>query len=388
MRTSAQTINSQAEPQLTLVNPENTDQPASHQDGQKYIDILNNTGITGAIRNVETQLNPLKISGITVPVTINQTEYENSYVCSPYTAYISYGRDELGLIKNAVLRNTLRFLMGGVGKILKTARINQAVSINNWLVSTNLVPKWSERDIQAFTTRLVMEYPQHSLMIRSLNHHTDHDVIQNLKNTGWLLMSARQVYLFDNQDRQWWKRSHTKRDQSFLRKTPLQRVKPEEHQDTDFVDIELCFNKLFIDKHSHHNPQFTAEFMRKLHHQGLIKFHSFRNESGRIIASIGLFTQQNIITTPMVGYDTAQPKELGLYRLLMAVLLKETYDAGMMMNLSSGAGSFKRARGGQPEIEYTAIYIDHLSGKQKFLLKHFAKLLNHYGPKILQENEV
>ena len=387
MPTSAQTIDSPAEPHLTLVK--NAHQPQhTLSAGETFIGIVNQLGTTSSIRNVETQLKAIEIAGQIVPITVNRTEYENSYVCSPYTAYISYGRDELGLIKNALFRSILKTVIGGVGKLLRAAQINQTISINNWLVSTNLLPHWTLQDIEQFTSRLVINYPDHSLMIRSLNRHTDGEVMNQLEATEWLFMPARQVYLFDHQDRQWWKRSHTKRDQSFLRKTQLTRVAPQQHQDSDFADIEFCFNKLFIDKHSQYNPQFTAEFMKQLHRAGLVYFHSFRNDEGRIIASIGLFTQQNIITTPIVGYDTEQPKELGLYRLLMAVLLKETYESGKMMNLSSGAGGFKRARGGQPEVEYTALYIDHLSGKQKWLLKQFAKLLRRYGPKVLQDNEV
>lgn len=354
-----------------------------------YVDTLQSLGLSNAIGNVQTQLDTIMIEGQPVPTTLNDTEYGNSYVCSPYTAYISYAEDELELIQSKGQRRLFRGAIRLADKLLKWARINQTLSINNWLVSTNLPPNWSADTIPDLTHRLVQRYPQHSFNIRSLNWHNNAALMQSLQENGWLLIPARQVYLFDNQDRQWWQRSHTKRDQSLLRKTALKQVLPCEHLEDDFVDIRACFNKLFIEKHSHFNPQFSAEYLFQMHKHGLMKFYSFRDPEGdKIVASIGLFTQQEIITTPMVGYDTSLPKELGLYRLLMAVLLKETYESGQMMNLSSGAGNFKRARGGVPTIEYTAFYTKHLSCRRKAIMYLFAKLLNRFGPKVLADNEI
>lgn len=354
-----------------------------------YVDSILKLGLHHAISNVQTQLKTIMVENQPVPTTLNDEEYDNSYVCSPYTAYISYAEDELELIQSKGQRRLFKAAIVVADKFLKWARINQTLSINNWLVSTNLPPNWSAETIPELTQRLIQDYPNHSFNIRSLNEHNHADLMGALQKNGWLLIPARQVYLFDNIDRQWWKRSHTKRDQSLLRKTKLIQVQPSEHSDNDFTDIQNCFKQLFIDKHSHFNPQFTAEYLLQMHQHGLMNFYSFRDpESQKIIASIGLFTQQEIITTPMVGYDTNQPKELGLYRLLMAVLLKETYETGLMMNLSSGAGSFKRARGGVPTIEYTAFYTQHLPFHRRVIMQWFAKLLNKFGPKVLADNEI
>ncbi|WP_237262182.1 GNAT family N-acetyltransferase [Thiomicrorhabdus immobilis] len=354
-----------------------------------YVEILLNLGLDKAIPNVHTQIDMLTIDNQPVPITLNHEEYDNSYVCSPYTAYISYAQDELPLIQSKTQRRLFWGAIRLADKLLKWAKINQTLSINNWLVSTNLPPNWSNQSLQKLTADLIQRYPHHSFNIRSLNPYNHPQLIKNLKAQGWLMIPARQVYLFDNKDRQWWQRSHTKRDQKLLQKTHLQHLKPEEHQQADFTEIEHCFTQLFIEKHSSFNPQFTAAYLYQMHLKGLMRFHSFRDpKSQRIIASIGLFTQQEIITTPMVGYDTHLPKNLGLYRLLMAVLLKETYDSEKMMNLSSGAGNFKSARGGLPTIEYTAFYINHLSCKRKLIMLCFAKLLNKFAPKVFAENQI
>lgn len=216
----------------------------------------------------------------------------------------------------------------------------------------------------------------------------------SLQQTGWKLIPARQIYPFSEEGAEiWWKRNHTKKDQSLLRKVesgklPLRWIKPEELVEYDFLDIADCFHKLFIDKHSKYNPQFSAEYLEALHKQKLIEFHSLRNENDKIVASIGLFTQHNIITTPIVGYDTSLPRELGLYRLLMAILFRLTYERNQPMNLSSGAGGFKRARGGQPEIEYTAFYTQHLNPKRTFSHWIFEKTMNKFAPSMFSKNEI
>lgn len=354
-----------------------------------YVEILKKLGIKQAIHNVQTNLDVLIVDGVPVPTTLNNQEFDNSYVCSPFTAYISYAEDELQLIQSSSQRKLFWVAIRIAEKLLKLAKINQTLSINNWLVSTNLPPKWSPEIIPDLTNKLIHSYPTHSFNIRSLNWHSNAPLMQSLQDNDWLLIPARQVYLFDNNDRQWWKRSHTKRDQALLKKTHLTLIEPSEHQQSDFVDIAECFKMLFIEKHSHFNPQFSADYLYEMHNMGFMQFYSFRNpEDQKIIASIALFTQQEIITTPIVGYDTNQPKELGLYRLLMAVLLKETYESGKMMNLSSGAGSFKRARGGKPVIEYTAFYTQHLSPGRKLIMQSFAKLLNKFGPKVLEDNQI
>ncbi len=354
-----------------------------------FINLLEQSNIEHSIKNVRTEIDLIVVGDTPVPTTLNQAEYENSYVCSPYTAYISYSLEELDLITSKTQRAILKCIIKSADKLLKNAQINKTLSINNWLVSTNLLPPWSAQTLAQLTPKLIERYPNHSFNIRSLNelHHTE--LMASLKAQGWHLIPARQVYLFDNQARQWWKKSHTKRDQSLLRKTHLELVHPAEHIESDFEDIHRCFSQLFIEKHSKFNPQFTASFLYRMHLNNLLEFYSFRDpESQKIIASIGLMIQQDIITSPVVGYDTSLPQKLGLYRLLMAVLLKVTYESGKKMNLSSGASNFKRSRGGEPIIEYTAFYTKHLPINRRSSIALFAKALNFFGPKVLKDNQI
>lgn len=345
-----------------------------------------------AIHNINTELETVIIDNHAFPLTRNETDYDNSYVCSPYTAYIRYARDELGLLKSRKLRWLMRGVIVMAAGLLRLGKINQTVSVNNWLFSTNPLPKWRDKTVKALTQKLIQSNPQHSLSIRSLNCETDGALMQNLAANGWIMLPARQVYLFlpgeQGENPPWWKRNNVQNDQRLLRKTSLTRVEPNQHQAQDFIEIERCFNQLFIEKHSAYNPQFSAEYFKFLHQQKLVEFYSYRDETGRIVASLGLFTQHDVLTAPIVGYDTHLPKSLGLYRLLMATLLKLTRERQLPLNLSSGAGHFKRQRGGQAVIEYTALYVCHLPWNQRWIQSGFAKLLNRFAADFLQKHEV
>lgn len=341
-----------------------------------------------AIRNVHTQPLLERIGHEWVPATLNHSEYDNSYVCSPYTAYISYAKQELPLLNNRGLE-----LLGAIGirlasVWLKAAQINRTLSINNWLFSTNLPNNdWSANDLQTATHDWVKRYPDHHFTLRSLNPKHHHHLITHLKNQGWLLMPARQVYLFDGQKSDWWKRNNCKNDQRLLRKTELTWFGNDNIESTDYAQMALCFRQLFIEKHSHYNPDYTEAYFAQLHQSGLVSFQGFRDQNDKLIGMVGLFTQQGIITAPILGYDTQQPKSLGLYRLLIGLVLKQTHESGLAMNLSSGAGPFKAMRGGEAVTEYTAYYVKHLPITRRWLIQGFSWLLNQTLVKLFERQQ-
>ena len=72
------------------------------------------------------------------------------------------------------------------------------------------------------------------------------------------------------------------------------------------------------------------------------------------------FATEATLSAPIVGYDTALPIKLGLYRQLTQLCFQETAARRILLNFSSGASQFKRMRGGQPRIEVSMIYVKHL----------------------------
>ena len=48
-----------------------------------------------------------------------------------------------------------------------------------------------------------------------------------------------------------------------------------------------------------------------------------RGPNGRLDGVVGCFVRNNVISSPLVGYDTTLPIDLGLYRMLSAIVLGE-----------------------------------------------------------------
>jgi hypothetical protein len=65
-----------------------------------YLTPLLTNGPTHYITNVTTRYMALLIDEqIVLPISLNEEEYTNSYVCSPYSHYVTYAKEELVLIQ-------------------------------------------------------------------------------------------------------------------------------------------------------------------------------------------------------------------------------------------------------------------------------------------------
>ena len=74
------------------------------------------------IRNVHTQLYLLQIEDQVLPITVNDAEYENAYVCSFYAHYITYTIYELTCLGMPKLEKLLAVLLRIIGLVLKVTK--------------------------------------------------------------------------------------------------------------------------------------------------------------------------------------------------------------------------------------------------------------------------
>ena len=340
------------------------------------------------VHNVECDWEWLDLKEGLFPLTLHNSGFHDSYVGSFISAYLHYGWQEyaqLSPVQSKVAWPLKQTLL----QWLKWSRFNQTVSVNNWLFSTSLHPNWSEASVQKIG-ELVKTYPAHSLSIRSLNQVQHADLIASLMNKGWVMLPARRIYWFDKlQSDDWYRRNNNQNDRRLLKKTNYVQVEPHEHTDSDFHQVYRLVKSLFIEKHSEYNPHFSQDYLHHLHSSGLVEFYSFRDPDTKLlVATMGVFSQFNTLSIPLIGYDITLPQSLGLYRMLIAWLLRMTFHRNLSLNLSSGAGHFKRQRGGKPVIEYTALYLAHLPKKQQIMLQAWLKPMQALLPKALEYYDV
>ncbi|MEO8765084.1 MAG: hypothetical protein ABI416_12390 [Ginsengibacter sp.] len=341
------------------------------------------------ISNVQTTFKVLRVSPeIYFPVTINDTEWKNSFVCSPYTAYALYSRDELRRkINNKLLRFIIRFLIRMVSKLLRWGAINKNVHINNFLLSTNPYPDWDGEFVDQVTSFISLQYPGHAIIFRSLNQHQHNRIICKLKQHKYRLIGSRQVYIYDQNIGDWKNHNNNRQDKRIIKNKKLVYLGHDE-MEPYLEEALLLYQRLYLEKYSYYNPQFTFSYFEECHKNNIIIFQGYRDGNNQLKAFSGIFVVENTITSPLVGYDTHAPKNEALYIHAIQSIFDYKFRTGKILNLSSGAPRFKRLRGGKPSIEYSAVYTSHLNFKRRFIWNVLQLASNKVGVPLMKKYEL
>ncbi|HEY9596506.1 MAG TPA: GNAT family N-acetyltransferase, partial [Cyanophyceae cyanobacterium] len=221
---------------------------------------LMKAGSSQFIDNVNSQLLALTIDNLVLPITVNHRELENSYVCSPYSHYITYSKEELYTLKNPPLENLLKLLLNFMGVVLDLGAINQVVIVNNWLLSTNLYPDLSKNQIAAITSYLKERFPTHTIIFRSINTFINDDLFNAFQPNGYQMIGSRQIYLFNPKNQ-----SSMRTKMRWRLKQDFNLIDQEGYEFIDYNQISLAevprlvalYNALYLEKYSYNNPQFN-----------------------------------------------------------------------------------------------------------------------------------
>jgi hypothetical protein len=338
------------------------------------------------IGNLETQVALMRHGALTLPCTVNQGEAGNAWVCSPVATYGSYVIEEIDRAVPAPLSWPLKALCRAYRGVLSLALADQAVTVNNWMLSTNLYPDFDPvrdpQDLAGMIAQIRQRWPDHAIWFRSLNAQHNQAWMAALQALGFDLLPSRQVYLFDHLSRS--RQVDLRRDLKLLDCTALTRKASAQFQPQDFARVEALYRYLYLDKYSRLNPHYTAAFMRRWHAAGLLECWGLSDTDGVLQAVVATFRQGDTISAPIVGYNTALPRSLGLYRLLMAHVFAVARRDDLKVNLSAGAAHFKRLRGGVPALEYSAVLSRHLTPPRCAALQTLRWLANRIGVPLMQ----
>lgn len=353
-----------------------------------YMRPLLEEGTTAYVVNVETEFHIVRVGKCLLPVTVNDKQYANSYVSSPYSTYVSYAKEELYLLNNRLLERALSGIIGLISPMLKLAKLNKAVHLNNWLLSTNLYEDLRREDLIELQKQLKAAYPDHAFIFRSLNERTNKELMDELAALGFRFVPSRQVYFFDGRNPAYTAKQNNVWDRRLLERSPLELVPHEGLAEADYERIKELYDLLYIAKYSALNPQFSTAYIRLCHEKKLMTMFGLRDSDGVLQGIIGCFIKNGVITAPLVGYNTALPQKTGLYRMLMAIVLQEAAKRGQLLHLSSGASHFKIMRGGMPEIEYSAVYDRHLPRYRRLPWTLLHMLLMKIGVPMMRKHQL
>ncbi|WP_428668264.1 hypothetical protein [Runella sp.] len=341
------------------------------------------------IENVRTDFRILSIAERWfLPVSINDAELDNSYVCSPYTACVTYSIEELNRnIRNPFLNKSLNLVLKGTSNWLIRNEINKTIHVNNFLLSTNPYPDWHGIYLPQIVRFLTEQFPGHTIIFRSLNQVQHSLLLREFERYDFRTGASRQVYYFHPNAQTWSRHNNIGNDRRLVQKSDLTYLSPEQMKN-HVGQIRGLYNQLYIQKYSQHNPRFTETFFEKAFFNNLFRFEGYCDGEGILKTVVGLFELNGTITSPIVGYDLAEDPKKGLYIYAIDLILKRMHQTGQVLNLSSGAANFKRLRGGQGHLEYSAIYMNHLPPVRQRMWKTLLFLLNKIGIPLLEKYEL
>ncbi|MFC7687344.1 hypothetical protein ACFQU5_15725 [Ureibacillus sp. GCM10028918] len=344
---------------------------------------------TSYMKNVETEVFFVALGRKLLPCTVNDDTYNNSYVCSPYTHYITYAKEELRFVSPKPLRFLLEAIINSFGSFAKLVEINKIVYINNYCLSTNLISPLSNEEVHALKELLIERFPKYQLGFRSINEICHKDMMKSFETEGYNLLPSRYIYISTNKRLNTptkGERKKRRQDEKCITKD-MRIVTNKEILPEDIERIVELYNQLYIEKYSDLNPQFTYKFIEKLLDQDLFIFQGVKI-NGKLEAISGTFVVNNMMTNPIYGYNLSLFPQFQLYRILRHLNTKLALDNNCLYHQSAGAGHFKKARSGEGTPEYTALYVNHLPFSKKSFWKLLSFLLKKIGIPLVEKLEL
>lgn len=341
----------------------------------RFVTALTNEGTPAFVSNAASRMALMRHGGLELPVTIDDGGYGRSYVSSPHSAYVLYARDEIEIVGMRKWRWAAYGALRLLDRLLRGIRINQAVHLDNWLLSTNLHGEWNGDGLNRMREVLATRFPDHFVILRSLDPWSSPDLLDAARRDGWMLLPSRQIWVTEDLARDWRPRNDYGNDRRALAKSGLTVEDPDRLGPGDADRIADLYHQLYVGRYSPLNPIFTARYVEETMRSGLLRYRLARDDEGTIMAVAGMLVRGDCVTVPVLGYDTSRPQKDALYRIATFMFSDWAMQRGLRLHSSSGAGDFKRNRGARPEIEYMAIYARHLSPGRRAGLALLAQLL-------------
>ncbi len=304
---------------------------------------------------------------ILIPVTLHPPPAKGSlpgtYITSLKCGWFDYLAQELH--EHPVLGCLIRCL----GVLAKTLGLENLIVIGNLPISTNLMNKECLCALPSLSQQIRLHHPKHFLAVRNLLPSQHASTIEALKEMGFYAIPQRVVYHFDLRSTSSGRKpSHLQRDLSLLKKSGL---KAQVHQQITRETADLIclqYQQIYIEKHSPFNANYTPDFFYAMTQCGAFQCLTLCDSQDKVLAFAMLYACEATLSVPALGYET-KSEISSLYRMLFASIWLHTQNSGKSLNYSSGAGDFKRKRGGIPELEYTLISPpqSRLNYKSRFL---------------------
>jgi len=352
---------------------------------RKYITPIIQNGIDHYVDNIQGEMLALKIDQYVFPVIIPRQGVKNSYICSPYEHYISYGSEATKLIDNKLIAGILKKLINGLGKIGELGKINSVVYVNHWLFSTDLYPKdLTAEHFSAIADFLKHRFPSHALVFRSLNEIIYSPLETAIKQAGFKLLASRQVHVTDTKDEHIFQTRIVKSDIRLWSSGKYQVYDENQITEAECDELLKLYNTLYIEQHSDRNPRYNSKFIKHLFKEKLLHFRVIKQ--GSLYKGVaGFYIKNDVMMCPLFGYDKTDPDHTMIYRMLSTALLMAAKEKKLIFHQSAGASFYKALRRAKNCKESMAIYSSHLPCAQKLSWTALMTFVNTFAPRYMKK---
>lgn len=354
----------------------------AHPDARKaaaYIRLIAADGVASSVANARGTMLALVVDdAVVLPLFVPDagSADNTAYTSSMYAHYVSYARAELRELRSPIIRGLAAVALVPVAAMLRAARIDEAVYINNWLLSTNLYPALAPAAVEAVTAAVAARFPGRHIVWNSINEHTTGALHARMRDLGYLPLFSRSIWTQDVYEGLGSRIEHVLRRERRLASRSEHRFRGSRsgRDGTDPDSAADLYRRLYVEKYSPHNPQLTSRFMAETDHAGVVDYEILADGRGEAVGVIGHIEVNGVLTTPVLGYDLDRPREDGLYRILSIRLQDKARDLGLVFHSSAGAGEFKKSRGSRNRIEYRMVVLDGVPRWRAALVRCVAAL--------------
>jgi len=338
--------------------------------GLEFLRRLGSVPVSALVRNVQGTFLVLPLDGESYPVLVPSCDADQSNISSFHTHYLKYPvwewrrKVQPGLKRRVGLAG-----FRGLNLLLPRAGLDRVVYCDNWLLATNPLREWSPALLRRMTARLVSDYPDRAVVVRSVGE-VSPEMMECFHSVGYRLIRSRRVYLFDPLQPRIQHNHDLRQDLRLVRETaPFRDSGP--FSESDYQVMERLYSVLYREHFPVYNPAYTAEFFRVACESGGIRIEAYRaSPGGRLRAFVGYWSGSQGIIGLMMGMEMDAPDRFDLYRACMGLLFEHAFQSGKLLNLSAGSPEFKMNRRAVPKIEFDAVFDRHLSssGRSRWFL--------------------
>lgn len=352
----------------------------NHLNAIGYYRALIENGVSHYIDNISGEIALLKLNDQFIPLLITSNNYHDSYVCSPYGHYVALAIESAQTIKNRWIKHLAYFGLQNLGKIIKAGSINSTIYINHSLFSTDLHSQNLSKDLlDKAIFFLCTVFPKHTLIVRSLNSHLNASLKKDLKTSGCKFIATRHIYLTEIKKPELFKTRIIKSDLKLWKESGYEVIDQKDFTKEEDIRVLDLYTKLVIESHSAFNPKLNQNFLQLAKKYSMLQMKALKKD-GVIEGVAGyVITNDKTLLCSFFGYDKNAQNKTQIYRLLSTLLFLEASEKASVFHQSAGASFYKKVRRAKGFQEYQALYIKHLSLKQKLIWHLLRAIINGFA---------